>query len=172
MCVCFDGPLCLQCVSRPDPDGPGEKGLLPMSALPAVFPRHPRGGHLRLPQDLHQVRLARLSLSSINGQSLGTVTVTSGTSAPWPCSSPDDQLDQVALEPDSVSFMEALLAHGQVPLQNGLQGEHAEAPEGGGTAATPGGEKSSTTPGLTCPVTLNKAVLLYPEVHSQWFLCL
>lgn len=75
--------------------------------------------------------------------------------------------------------MEALLAkgRGQATMQNGfcpaaLQGEHADLPEGGGATVRPGGEanrekKSSTTPGLTCPVTLNKAVLLYPEVHSQ-----
>lgn len=85
----------------------------------------------------------------------------------------------MTLEPDSVSFMEALLAkgHGQATLQNGfcpaaLQGEHADAPEGGGTAVRPGGEnntekKSSTTAALTCPVTLNKAVLLYPELHPK-----
>lgn len=62
--VCFDSPLLMQCVSGPGPDGPGEKGLLPVSALPAVLPRHPRGRHLRLPQGLHQVRLPHLSASS------------------------------------------------------------------------------------------------------------
>ncbi|XP_075903892.1 nucleolar protein 11-like isoform X2 [Nelusetta ayraudi] len=87
-------------------------------------------------------------------------------------SSPDDQLDRVTLEPDSVSFMEALLAkgRGQATMQNGfcpaaLQGERADVPERGGATVRPGVEahrekKSSTTPGLTCPVTLNKAVLL------------
>lgn len=105
-----------------------------------------------------------------------TVTVTSGNSAPRPCSSPDDQLDRVTLEPDSVSFMEALLAKGQsqASRQNGScpaapQEEHADAPEEGGAVVRPGGKnksekKGSTTTGLTCPVTLNKAVLLYPEV--------
>lgn len=98
---------------------------------------------------------------------------------PRSCSSPDDQLDRVTLEPDSVSFMEALLAkgRGQATMQNGfcpaaLQGERADVPERGGATVKPGVEanrekKSSTTSGLTCPVTLNKAVLLYPEVHSQ-----
>lgn len=98
---------------------------------------------------------------------------------PRSCSSPDNQLDRVTLEPDSVSFMEALLAkgRGQATMQNGffpttLQGERADAPEGGGAAIRPGSQenrnkKSSTTPGLMCPVTLNKAVLLYPEVHLR-----
>lgn len=75
--------------------------------------------------------------------------------------------------------MEALLAkgHGEATQQNGfcpatLQGEHTDAPEGGGAAVRPGGEnntekKNSITAGLTCPVTLNKAVLLYPEVPPK-----
>lgn len=37
--VCgFDCLLLMQCVPRTDPDGPGEKGLLPVPALPAVLP--------------------------------------------------------------------------------------------------------------------------------------
>lgn len=71
----------MQCVSRPNPDGPGEKGLLPVSALLAVLPRYPRGCYLRLPQGLYQVRLACLSVSFIDRQLLETVTVTSGNSA-------------------------------------------------------------------------------------------
>lgn len=175
VCACFEGHLLMQCVSGSDPDGPGKKGLLPVSALSPVLPRHPRGRYLRLSQGLHQVRLACLSVSFIN-HLLVTVTVPSGNSAR---SSPDDQLDLVTLEPDSVSFMEALLAkgHGEATQQNGfcpatLQGEHTDAPEGGGTAIRPGGEnntekKNSITAGLTCPVTLNKAVLLYPEVPPK-----
>lgn len=81
--VCFDSPLLMQCVSGPGPDGHGEKGLLPVSALPAVLPRHPRGCHLRLPQGLHQVRLPRLSASFTDSQLL-VVTWTSGNFALGP----------------------------------------------------------------------------------------
>lgn len=73
----------MQCVSGPGPDGPGEKGLLPVSALPAVLPRHPRGRHLRLPQGLHQVRLPCLSASFTDSQLL-VVTWTSGNFALGP----------------------------------------------------------------------------------------
>lgn len=46
-----------QCVSGPCAPGPGEKRLLPVSALPAVFPWHPRSCYLCLPQGLYQVKL-------------------------------------------------------------------------------------------------------------------
>lgn len=81
VCVCLDGPLLMQCLSGPDPDGPGEKALLPMSALPAVLPRHPRGHYLCLPEGLHQVRLACPSASFNYSQLLEAATVTSENSA-------------------------------------------------------------------------------------------
>lgn len=105
-----------------------------------------------------------------------------GILPPLSCSTPDDEVDKVSLEPDSISFMETLLARGrgQVGLQNGfsptvLEEDQADDPEGGGTIMTAGGEddneKSSTPPGQICPVGLHKAVLLYPLMnsHSEFF---
>ena len=47
--------LVFQCVSRAADVGPGEEGLLPGSALPAVLPRRPWEHHLLLPQNISQV---------------------------------------------------------------------------------------------------------------------
>lgn len=102
-----------------------------------------------------------------------------GILPPLSCSTPDDEVDKVSLEPDSISFMETLLARGrgQVGLQNGfsptaLEEDRADDREGGGTIIRAGGkdnkEKSSTPPGQICPVGLHKAVLLYPLTEQSF----
>lgn len=102
-----------------------------------------------------------------------------GILPPLSCSTPDDEVDKVSLEPDSVSFMETLLARGrgQVGLQNGfsptaLEEDRADDPEGGGTIIRAAGEdkkeKSSTPPEQICPVGLHKAVLLYPLAEQSF----
>lgn len=76
----------------------------------------------------------------------------------------DADAEKVSLDPDSVSFMEALAAreHGETSAQNGFSpgdGEDCEdAPKGDDKA------KTSAAPEQTCPVELHKAVLLYPSL--------
>nr|XP_046265031.1 nucleolar protein 11-like [Scatophagus argus] len=82
----------------------------------------------------------------------------------------DVDAEKVNLEPDSVSFMETLIARerGQVGFQNGfsptsLDEDRSEALGGGGTiikTRAEDKEKTSTPPEQSCPVGLNKAVLL------------
>lgn len=81
---------------------------------------------------------------------------------------PDADAEKVSLEPDSVSFMETVMAreHSPVGLQNGfsptsLDEDRSDGLRGGGTRAEDK-EKSSTPPEQICPVGLHKAVLLYP----------
>lgn len=85
---------------------------------------------------------------------------------------PDVDAEKASLEPDSVSFMETLIARerGQVGLQNGfsptsLDEGCSDAPGGGGAIIKSGEEdkeRTSTLSGQICPVGLHKAVLLYP----------
>ncbi|XP_076583465.1 nucleolar protein 11-like [Chaetodon auriga] len=85
-------------------------------------------------------------------------------------SMPDVDAEKVSLEPDSVSFMETLIAreHGQDGLQNGFSPtlfdeDCPDALGGGGTIIKTRAEekgKSSTPPEQICPVGLHKAVLL------------
>lgn len=85
---------------------------------------------------------------------------------------PDVDAEKVSLEPESVAFMEILLAQerGQVGLQNGFSPTSFD--EDRSDALSRGGAVVKTTPedaGMTstppeqiCPVGLHKAVLLYP----------
>ncbi|XP_036970065.1 nucleolar protein 11-like isoform X2 [Acanthopagrus latus] len=86
-------------------------------------------------------------------------------------SMPDTEAEKLSLEPDSVSFMETLIAreHAPVGLQNGFSPtstdqDCSDAPGGGGRVVTKAGEedkeKSSTPPEPICSVGLHKAVLL------------
>ncbi|XP_041642037.1 nucleolar protein 11-like [Cheilinus undulatus] len=85
-------------------------------------------------------------------------------------SMPDVDAEKVSLEPDSVSFMETLMAgeHGPVSMQNGFSPtpcdkECSDALGGGGTIINAGAEeqeKTTTPPEQICPVGLHKAVLL------------
>lgn len=78
---------------------------------------------------------------------------------------PDSEAEKANLEPDGVSFMEMLFTkdHPQVGLQNGfspttIKNDRLETIDGGGTVA----KNTSTLSEESCPVGLNKAVLLYP----------
>ncbi|XP_041789767.1 nucleolar protein 11-like [Chelmon rostratus] len=85
-------------------------------------------------------------------------------------SMPDVDAEKASLEPDSVSFMETLIARerGQDGLQNGFSPtlfdeDRPDAFGGGGTVIKTRAEdkeKSSTPPEQICPVGLHKAVLL------------
>ncbi|XP_028990686.1 nucleolar protein 11-like [Betta splendens] len=80
---------------------------------------------------------------------------------------PDVDAEKVTLDPDSVVFMETIMSRdsGQGGLQNGfsptfMEGDHSDTLSGGG-AQSREDEKTPTPPAeLTCPVGLNKAVLL------------
>ncbi len=80
----------------------------------------------------------------------------------------DADAEKVSLEPDSVAFMETLIARGrgQVGLQNGFSPTNLDedALSGGGSnvKTRDDWEKSSTPQEQNCPVGLHKAVLLYP----------
>ena len=83
---------------------------------------------------------------------------------------PDVDAEKVSLEPDSVSFMETVMARERRPvgLQNGfsltsIDEDRSDGLRGGGTGAEDK-EKSSTPPEQICPVGLRKAVLLYPAL--------
>lgn len=87
---------------------------------------------------------------------------------------PDTEAEKLSLEPDSVSFMETLIARERAPvgLQNGFSStstdqDCSDALGGGGRVVIKTGEedkeKSSTPPEPICPVGLHKAVLLYPS---------
>ncbi|KAM3622777.1 uncharacterized protein V6R79_002938 [Siganus canaliculatus] len=78
-------------------------------------------------------------------------------------SMPDIEAEKLSLEPDSISFMETLLARdrGTSGLQNGfsptsLNEDSSETIDAGNS----GDKKTSAPPGQTCPVGLHKAVLL------------
>ncbi|KAM3865241.1 nucleolar protein 11-like [Diretmus argenteus] len=91
---------------------------------------------------------------------------------------PDGDAEMVSLEPDSVSFMEALIAGGRG--QGGLQNGFSPAPfeEDSSDAVSVGGaptqtraedkEKTSAQPGQICPVGLHKAVLLNEILQTAY----
>ncbi|XP_071389047.1 nucleolar protein 11-like [Centroberyx affinis] len=91
---------------------------------------------------------------------------------------PDGDAEMVSLEPDSISFMETLVAggRGQGGLQNGFspapfEEDSSDALGGGGAPAKTRAEdqeKTSTQPGLTCPVGLHKAVLLNEVLQTAY----
>lgn len=79
---------------------------------------------------------------------------------------PDAEAEKVTLEPDSISFMEALIAreHGEASVQNGFSSSDkdcSDALEGDGKARI-----SAASEGI-CPVELHKAALLYPSIISS-----
>lgn len=77
---------------------------------------------------------------------------------------PDAEAEKVTLEPDSISFMKALIAreHGEASVPNGFSSgdnkDGLDALEGDGEA------RISATPERICPVELHKAALLYPSI--------
>ncbi|XP_044047222.1 nucleolar protein 11-like isoform X1 [Siniperca chuatsi] len=93
-------------------------------------------------------------------------------------SMPDVDAEKVSLGPDSVSFMETLIAggHGQVGLQNGFSPatfneDRTDALSGGGTVIKTRAEdkeKTSTPPEQICPVGLHKAVLLNEVLQTAY----
>lgn len=80
---------------------------------------------------------------------------------------PDSDAEKVTLEPDSVSFMEALIAreHGEASVQNGFSSSDdkdcADALERDGRG------RMSAALERICPVKLHKAALLYPSIMSS-----
>lgn len=80
---------------------------------------------------------------------------------------PDADAEKVSLEPDGISFMEALMAgeHGETSVQNGFSpgdGKDCSDALRGDDAA-----KSSAAPEQICPVQLHKAALLYPSIIAS-----
>lgn len=86
---------------------------------------------------------------------------------PLPRSSslPDADAENVSLEPDSITFMEALLAreHSETSVQNGFS------PADGKDRSDKGEDeaKSSAAAEQSCPVEKHKAALLYPSASPQ-----
>lgn len=80
---------------------------------------------------------------------------------------PDADAEKVTLEPDGISFMEALIAreHGEASVPNGFSSSDdqdcSDALEGDGKATI-----SAASEGI-CPVELHKAALLYPSIISS-----
>ncbi|KAM4604001.1 nucleolar protein 11-like [Polymixia lowei] len=98
---------------------------------------------------------------------------------------PDGDAEMVSLEPDSVSFMETLVARGcgQAGMQNGFspalfEEDSSDVPSGGGGGGGGGGDTSKARardqeetlnqPGQTCPVGLHKAVLLNEILQTAY----
>lgn len=77
---------------------------------------------------------------------------------------PDADAAKVSLEPDSISFMEALVAreHGETSVQNGFSPADGEDCSGKGDDKA----KSSAAAEQTCPVEIHKAALLYPSLKA------
>ena len=91
---------------------------------------------------------------------------------PPPLSVPDGDAEMVSLEPDSVSFMEGLVASGRGPgaQQNGFsptlyEEDSCDVPPSGQPRPEEG--KDGQPPRESCPVGLHKAVLLYPPWSCQ-----
>lgn len=78
---------------------------------------------------------------------------------------PDADAENVSLEPDSITFMEALFAreHGETSVQNGFS------PADGKDCSDKGEDeaKSSAAAEQICPVEIHKAALLYPSINPQ-----
>ncbi|XP_019113462.2 nucleolar protein 11-like isoform X1 [Larimichthys crocea] len=90
-------------------------------------------------------------------------------------SMPDVDAEKASLEPESVAFMETLIAreHGQGGLQNGFSPTSCggDALSGGGTVIKTRAEdeeKLSTPPEQICPVGLHKAVLLNEVLRTAY----
>lgn len=78
---------------------------------------------------------------------------------------PDSEAEKVNLEPDSLSFMETLTSreHCRGGLRNGFNSTSALEDHSDVTMTKADEEnQKSTAPGQSCPVGLQKAVLLYP----------
>lgn len=73
---------------------------------------------------------------------------------------PDADAEKVSLEPDSISFMEALLARerGETSVQNGFSPSD-------GKDYSDALKKDDKEP--ICPVELHKAALLYPSIIAS-----
>ncbi|XP_037621218.1 nucleolar protein 11-like [Sebastes umbrosus] len=89
-------------------------------------------------------------------------------------SMPDVDAEKVSLEPDSVSFMETVMARerGPVGLQNGfspasVDEDRSDDLGGGGTRAEDK-DNTSTPPEQICPVGLHKAVLLNEVLQTAY----
>lgn len=83
-----------------------------------------------------------------------------------PSSVPDGDVEMVSLEPDSVSFMEGLVAAGaRGGQQNGFSPPLFEEDScDANHQPKPPQDKKATLQLEACPVGLHKAVLLYPFV--------
>ncbi|XP_061628351.1 nucleolar protein 11-like isoform X1 [Phyllopteryx taeniolatus] len=83
-------------------------------------------------------------------------------------SMPDNDAEKVNLEPDSVSFMETLTSreHGQVGLQNGFNSTSSE--DHSDVTMTKADEENKTPPEQSCPVGLQKAVLLNEILQTAY----
>lgn len=84
----------------------------------------------------------------------------------------DSDAEMVNLEPDAVSFMDMLITkdHAQDGLQNGfsptsVKNDHLQIMDGGGTAVK---ENAAASIEETCPVILNKAVLLNEILQTPY----
>lgn len=77
---------------------------------------------------------------------------------------PDDEAEKLSLGPDSISFMEALIAreHGETSVQNGFSPS-----DGKNRSDALEGDKArmSAAPEQICPVEIHKAALLYPSIR-------
>lgn len=73
---------------------------------------------------------------------------------------PDAEAEKASVEPDSLSFMEALVARetGEVGVQNGFSPGDKDSLEVDDKAGI------SAAPEQTCPVELHKAALMYPSI--------
>lgn len=80
---------------------------------------------------------------------------------------PDADAEKVTLEPDSISFMETLIAkeHGEAGMQNGFSRSAEE--DRSDTVGGKDQEGTSAPPVQICPVGLHKAVLLYPPTAQS-----
>lgn len=73
---------------------------------------------------------------------------------------PDAEAEVASVEPDSLSFVEALVARekGEAGVQNGFGPGDKDSLEGDDKAGI------SASPERTCPVELHKAALMYPSI--------
>ncbi|XP_077428256.1 nucleolar protein 11-like isoform X1 [Vanacampus margaritifer] len=86
-------------------------------------------------------------------------------------SMPDSDAEKMNLEPDSLSFMETLTSreHGQVGLQNGFNSSASLEDHSDVTMTKEDeGDKKSPPPEQSCPVVLQKAVLLNEVLQTAY----
>ncbi|XP_061681108.1 nucleolar protein 11-like [Syngnathoides biaculeatus] len=83
-------------------------------------------------------------------------------------SMPDNDAEKVNLEPDSISFMETLTSreHGQVGLQNGFNSTSSE--HHSDVTMTRADEENETPREQSCPVVLQRAVLLNEILQTAY----